>query len=151
MSRVLAALATALALTACSSSVPHAGDTALANVVCETIGQGISLQADVISILDAGQHVEVEAAFVDDSTVEQVTPGETWTCGPWSAVDGGCGRGDAGQPEQAQLDYRLDLMISAGTLPIPPRVRVAPVVFAAAPDDGDGASGTEVEADCTSP
>ena len=148
------ALGLGLALAGCSA-VPHAGDTVVANVRCETVGQGIALEADVTAVLDAGQHVQIDVAFVDDSTITQSTLGEIWMCGPWSEIESGavvvgCGRGDAGQPDQAQLDYRFDQIIVDGTLPIPPRVRVTPVVFAPAPDT-DSATGDGVETDCTSP
>lgn len=135
------------------SSIPHADDTVIEAVRCETVGQGISLEADVVSVLDVGQRLMIDVELIDASPGTS-TVGWIYTCGPWSELTSaelviGCRRDD-GQPEQAALDYRFEQMITAGELPIPTRVLVSPRVFA--PDsDTDSATGAGLEADCTSP
>jgi hypothetical protein len=144
----------ALVVLAGCSSIPHADDTNIAAVRCETVGQGFSLEADLTSVLDVGQRVMIAVELLDQAAGTQAMEGWIWTCGAWSELTSGdvvlgCRR-DADQPEQVALDYRHDQMLTAGALPIPTRVRVTPRVFAV-DSDTDSTYGADVEADCTSP
>jgi hypothetical protein len=139
------------ALAACDTATDVPGDATLANVVCVTAGNGITVTAAVDVAIDEGQAVMVDVDLVDSASVTASTIDETWDCATWSpgSIGFGCQR-DPGQPSTATISVEHQRTITQGTLPASPQVAVIPTLFSA-DHINESAQRDEVIVDCTTP